>query len=395
MMVDIPAVVAFASVFVLGICFSVIGSVKLKLAEVLQIDDAKVGGLISALMFCSLIAVLIIGPAMDKVGYMVIAVLGFFLAGICIWILAASKTYTAAFVACLLLGIGAMCVNTAGNVLGPTVLFGGANPAAASNLLNVFFGVGAFITPLIAAALLGRVGYSKTVAVIGAICFAPIILALISSYPPAPPGFNVVRSIGLITEPGVLLGGISLFCYIGLEASMGGFITTYLKSHEMSDERANTFLSGFWICLMIARLIAAYILGGIPPVHHGVAVAVLSIIAAIAIGIMIGARTPTQGVIGTLLCGLSFGPMFPTLVGVTFTKTDAIKAGITGSVFGWIFAIGLLGGIVVPMLVGRYSAKLSIRQSLRIPLIVSILLLIFSAILQWVVPIATVAAPGE
>lgn len=382
-MVDIPAVVAFASVFVLGICFSVIGSVKLKLAEVLQIDDAKVGGLISALMFCSLIAVLIIGPAMDKVGYMTIAVLGFLLAGVCIWILATAKNYTTALIACLLLGIGAMCVNTAGNVLGPTVLFGGVNPAAASNLLNVFFGIGAFITPLIAAALLGRIGYSRTLAVIGAICFVPIILAAISSYPSAPPGFNIVRSIGLIAEAAVLFGGISLFCYIGLEASMGGFITTYLKSHEMSDERANTFLSGFWICLMLARLIAAYILGGVPPMHQGIAIVVLSIIAALAIGIMIGARTPAQGIIGTLLCGLSFGPMFPTLVGVTFFKTDAIKAGITGSVFGWIFAIGLLGGIIIPMLVGRYSAKLSIRQSLRIPLLVSILLFIFGAILQW------------
>jgi fucose permease len=389
-MVDIPAVVAFASVFVLGICFSVIGSVKLKLAEVLQIDDAKVGGLISALMFCSLIAVLIIGPAMDKLGYMIIATLGFLLAGLCIWMLAGAKNYTTAFVACLLLGIGAMCVNTAGNVLGPTVLFGGENPAAASNLLNVFFGIGAFITPLIAAALLGRVGYSKTVAVIGAICFAPIILALKSSYPPAPPGFNVVRSIGLISEPGVLLGGICLLFYIGLEASMGGFITTYLKSHELSDERANTILSGFWICLMIARLIAAFVLLGVPEAQRGVAVVVLSLIAAIAIGIMIGARTPAHGIIGTLLAGLSFGPLFPTIVGVTFTKTAAIKQGITGSVFGWIFAIGLLGGIIIPALVGRYSAKLSIRQSITILLVVAILLLVFASVLQWAVPITVV-----
>jgi fucose permease len=171
---------------------------------------------------------------------------------------------------------------------------------------------------------------------------------------------------------------------------MGGFITTYLKSHELSDERANTILSGFWICLMIARLIAAFVLLGVSEAQRGVAVVVLSLIAAIAIGIMIGARTPAHGIIGTLLAGLSFGPLFPTIVGVTFTKTAAIKQGITGSVFGWIFAIGLLGGIIIPALVGRYSAKLSIRQSITILLVVAILLLVFASVLQWAVPIAVV-----
>ena len=56
----------------------------------------------------------------------------------------------------LLLGFSAMALNTAGNVMGPLVLFGGKNEAAASNLINVFFGLGLFLTPLIVASFLER-----------------------------------------------------------------------------------------------------------------------------------------------------------------------------------------------------------------------------------------------
>lgn len=62
-------VVALLSVFGLGMAFSVIGALKLELVRVLNIDDAQFGKLISALMFASLILVLIIGPLVDLLGY--------------------------------------------------------------------------------------------------------------------------------------------------------------------------------------------------------------------------------------------------------------------------------------------------------------------------------------
>ncbi len=390
---ELAAVVAFASVFGLGIIFSVIGAVKLKMAEVLEIDDAKVGGLISALMFSSLVVVLVIGPLMDKVGYKAIAVLGFAAGGVCLWILATARSYGLALVACLLLGIGAMCVNTAGNVLGPTVLFGGENAPAASNLLNVFFGVGAFVTPLIAAALLSRMGYTPTVSIIGAVCFVPIIIALLSKYPPAPPGFDISQSLGLIANPAVLVGGIALFCYIGLEVSMGGFVSTYAKSHDLTDERAGAVLSGFWISLMVARLAAAGALNLVEPTKHAILIPILAVGAVISISIMVTARSPGMGIFGTILTGLAFGPCFPTLVGVTFTKTAAIPLGIAGSVFGLIFAIGLAGATLLPMAIGKYSAQLSIRQSLKIAIGVAAGLIVVSAILWLAVP--TTVPPPE
>lgn len=382
---SLAVVVAFSGVFALGIIFSILGSVKLKLAETLGIDDAKVGGLISALMFSCLIAVLIIGPLTDMFGYGIIALVGFALAGVCVWVIASAASYNAVLGACLMLGIAAMCVNTVGNTLGPTVLFEGKDPARASNVLNVFFGLGAFITPLIIAGLLGSMGYKKTVGLIGTILLVPIVLVAFvwRSLPDPDAGFVITKALNLLTHPAVIVGGLALFCYIALESSMAGFITTYLKSHTFSDEKAGTILSGFWICLMVARLIAAFALAGVDP---AMVVPVLALIAAIAIGIMVAAPTPAVGVLGTLLAGLSFGPIFPTLVGVSFAKTGAIAAGTVGSVFGLIFAIGLLGGILVPMLIGKYAAQMSIRQSLKIALFVAIALVAVSSFLWLAIP---------
>jgi len=386
--------VAFSGVFSLGVIFSILGSVKLKLADELKIDDAKVGTLISALMFSCLVAVLIIGPLTDKFGFRIIALVGFALAGACVLLLANARSYGSAIAVCLLLGVAAMCVNTVGNTLGntvlPSILYSGEDlllrdqaVSRANNLLNVFFGLGAFLAPTVIAMLLSSMGYKKTVSLIGILLFVPIVFALIAKFDPPPAGFDIAKSIGLLSHPAVLVGGAALFCYIALESSMAGFITTYLKSHALSDKSASLILSTFWIGLMAARLITAIWLAGVDP---AMIVPALAIVAVIAIAMMVYAPSPAVGILGTILAGFSFGPIFPTLVGVCFTKTDAIANGTGGSVFGLIFAIGLSGGIIVPMLIGKFAASLSIRQSMKIALVVAVALVFVSAGLWLAVP---------
>jgi len=216
--------VAILSVFALGIVFALIGAVKLKLAERLGIDDAKVGGLISTLMFTSIFVVLLIGPLVDAWGHKPFAILGFFLVGLAIFLFSSFNSYKGVVFACVLLGFGGMCVNTVGNTLMPYVLFGGENPPAALNLGNTFFGLGAFLTPLLVGLLLNRLGFSKTVSIFALITFVPIILAIVSTtYPELDPeGFKLSEAFALLGKPVVLIAALALFCYVGLEASMGG-----------------------------------------------------------------------------------------------------------------------------------------------------------------------------
>ena len=53
--------VALLSVFGLGMCFTLLGSISVKLMPRLNIDKGKFGSLISAFMFSCLVASLIVG----------------------------------------------------------------------------------------------------------------------------------------------------------------------------------------------------------------------------------------------------------------------------------------------------------------------------------------------
>ena len=105
-------VVALLSVFGLGMCFSLLGSISVKLMPRLKIDEGKFGTLISFFMFSCLVTSLIMGIVTDKLGYKPVAIFGFLATSACIFVLASGKTYKTVILSCLLLGFGAMAMNT-------------------------------------------------------------------------------------------------------------------------------------------------------------------------------------------------------------------------------------------------------------------------------------------
>jgi ABC-type Fe3+-siderophore transport system permease subunit len=70
--------------------------------------------------------------------------------------------------------------------------------------------------------------------------------------------------------------------------------------------------------------------------------------------------------------------MFPTIVGVTFSKFDA---GLYGSIFGIIFSVGLLGPTFLPFVIGKLSVGRSIQQTLPIAAVVAGALLVIALIM--------------
>ena len=129
--------VALLCVFGLGMCFSLLGSLSVKLMPRLKIDQGKFGSLISSFMFTCLIASLIMGVIVDKVGYKPVAIFGFVATAICIFILARGKSYGAAVLPCLLLGFGAMALNTAGNTTRQTIVYDGIDFFL--RVINIFY----------------------------------------------------------------------------------------------------------------------------------------------------------------------------------------------------------------------------------------------------------------
>jgi fucose permease len=90
-----------------------------------------------------------------------------------------------------------------------------------------------------------------------------------------------------------------------------------------------------------------------------------------------GARVITAmaflSIVAIVLTGLAFAPIFPTIVGVTFAKFDSSQY---GSIFGIIFAIGLLGGTFVPKWIGNLSATGTVQDGLKVAAVMAVLLIV-------------------
>ena len=380
-MKKMTAVVALMSVFSIAICFIILGSISVELMAALKIDTGQLGSLVMALFLTSCIVQLIIGPLVDKFGYKPIAILGFVVTSGSLFLLAFAPSYELVRLACVFLGIGAMCLNTVGNTLIPVVLFEGKDPARASNLGNAFFGLGYVLTPLLFTLFLKtmKLSYSTSVSIIGALVIVFLVFALFTKFPPAATGYKFSMAVKLLGKPAVLIAGLALVCYMSLEVSMATWIkklmTDLLGGNEAAGAavKAGLALSLFGVAMMVGRFLAST-MKNLTAMGAKV-ITVTSLVSVIAIVGMIVTKSPALAIAAILLTGLAFAAIFPTIVGVTFAK---FEPGLYGSIFGIIFAVGLLGGTFVPKFIGDISAGGSVQNGLLILAIMAGILFLLS-----------------
>ena len=380
-MKKMTAVVALVAVFTLAICLIILGSISTELMDALGIDSGQFGTLVTALFLTSCLVQLVTGPLVDKIGHKPVAVIGFGAVSISMFILAFASSFTVALIACVILGIGAMSVNTVGNTLIPVVLFGGKDPARASNFGNGFFGLGYILIPLLIVFIIKTLGlsYHTALIIIAVLCIIFLVLALITSFPVATTGFKFSMAVKLLLNPAVIIAALAMFCYTSLESS----VTTWIKklmeelfsinSNTDASAKAGVVLSLFGVAMMTGRFLTSSIRNltaiGTKVISFSTILVIVSII------LMIVAKGPAMGIIAVILAGIAFAPIFPTIVGVTFAK---FEPGLYGSIFGIIFAIGLLGGTFVPKLIGNLSVGSTVQQSLPVAAIIAVILLIIS-----------------
>jgi fucose permease len=377
--------VAMFSSFGLGMCFVLLGSISVKLMPRLKIDEGRFGSLISIFMFTCLVASLIVGVSIDKIGYQPVAIFGFVLTSVCIFMFANSKTFSSVALSCILLGFGAMALNVTANTLLPIVLFDGKNPAAASNLGNTFFGLGLFLTPLVISFLLKKATYEKAVSGLAVIVLLPVLFTFFATYPEVSSGFSLKSAVGLLAEPAVLVAATALFCFTSLQTSFCNWLAPFGKEvitaqggadEGTVDASAQRLLSLFAIGIMVGRLIASQI--DIITEYGSWFIAGGGAISALIIILMMRTKKISHSRILAVLAGLAFAPLFPTIVGVTFSK---FNPEIYGSIFGIIFAVGLLGAVIISKAIGNFAKGASVQEGLKLLLPACILLVILAIVL--------------
>jgi len=384
-MKNLTAIVAITAVFTLAVCFIMIGSISVELMKKLDINKADIGTLVFVFSLTCLIIQLLVGPMVDKFGHKPLAIGGFVLASGSIFMLGLAPTFRWTILAAILLGIGAICCNTVGNTLLPVVLFGGKEPARASNFGNAFVGLGFALPPLLIGILINDVGmsYTHTLSIIGVLVFLFALLAMLPQYPQVSTGFGLAKAVDLLKKVPVLVAAMALICYIALEFTMTTWVNTLMNElfggevNPNAARNAGLVLAMFAMAMAIGRFITSTIRNlsriGAKIIAAGALVSIVFILT------LSATQNQALAIFAVFMIGLVFAPMFPTIVGVTFANFDP---SLYGSIFGIIFSIGFIGPTFLPKVVGNLSAEGSVQEALPIAAIVAAALLVIALVMN-------------
>jgi MFS family permease len=373
-----------------GMCYAVLGALKLPLADRLKMNEAKVGGLVSSFGFMVGPIILLAGFLADALGRKGVWITGSVLVALSLFMLARTRKYFWAVIAVLLLSAGWAAMINVANVL---MYLAYSNVFMATNLLDFFFGLGAFLTPTVTVLLIRRLGYSTAVAMLGGFLTVPVLFSLAVQMQAAPVAQPVSFS-SLASDPVMWLCALTLMFWVPIESSTAAWTTTFVnglaptgEAPERSRRIAAWTLSGFWLCFMGARLLTAVIFhsGAAPEgedaiksaMVHAIHVARVThiVLAVLCILMLLGIvfskkRGLTIALI--LLAGLLYGPFFPNLMAILLSH---FPVEVHGRAVGLLFGCASIGWTVFPMIIGTIATRSTLQRGFLVAVGCGIVLL--------------------
>jgi MFS transporter, FHS family, Na+ dependent glucose transporter 1 len=215
------------------------------------------------------------------------------------------------------------------------------------NGLHAFFGVGAFISPLIVAQVLTLTGDIYWVYWLFAIASFPLAIWIWTL--PSPPSRAVPAQHESAPFP-ILPVFIMVLCfvlYVGGEAGYGAWIYTYAFTLNFGTEVTAAYLtSAFWGSFTLGRLFGIWFSTRAKPLT----ILYLDFIGCIlSVGlILLLPQSSLMLWLGTILFGISQASIFPT-----FLTLAEERMHVTGAVAG-LFLVGAgVGGMILPWLIGQ------------------------------------------
>jgi fucose permease len=351
-----------------GMCHSLLGSIKVPLADRLNIKEDKVGALVSAFGFTMIPMAFAAGIMADEIGRDLVMGIALGIMICSVLVLANAKTYTAAVIAVLLLGTGwSALVNVLNALQGPAFLpfFGKDAPlSSAMNLGDFVFGAGAFVMPIATAFLLVKVGLKKTFSWFAVLMAISLVCVFFVDWEVLKPDTTQVIDNWLevlLTDSVVLICCIAFFFHVPTEACVALWATTLMKDRGVTDGKASTLLSVFWLVFTVSRLVAALLMPA--GMDHTILIVLAMTCTAATLGLALS-RSQQTTVRWIILLGAIMGPIFPILIAQLVGHVGGnIDAQLIGRAIGLFFCIGGIGWALMPLIVGKVAVKVSVQKA--------------------------------
>ena len=370
---------ACAGFLALGMITAALGPALPELADHTGSSLGEIGAVFSALFLGALFAQGLNGLGFDRLGARRFLLAGLLLLGGGTIGFTLASTLWLGLALAFVAGVGHGIVDVAVNVTISNTF--SQRRASAVNLVNVFFGIGAFIGPALAGLALQEWNSALPSLWLGAgleIALAPVFAvflgrtALKTAHETTPAQRTKARPVYRSASLW-LLGGLILV-YVGIENGVGGWISTYMSATtEMAVAQAALVASGFWLAITLGRVVASLL--GVRVGAQGLLWVSLS--CALGGSLLIAAASGNAGwtVAGTVLLGMGFGPIFPTTMAIT-TATFPHSPGTAASI---LVALGSLGGMLVPWGMGWVLAYGGPRPGAALSVVCAALMLAFFA----------------
>jgi fucose permease len=327
----------------------------------LHADLAQQGDIFLALFLGVLVSTVLVGPVIDSFGNKVVLGTSAMLVTAALVLFSAAASFFAAIVAAFLLGFGGGGLNTAANAL--VVDLYRDDRGAMLNVVGMFFGFGALVLPLFAAIITGIFTIPQLLLGTSALAAACAAAFLLLRFPPPSEavGFSLLASVSAVRNPGVLLLAALLFFQSGNESSIGGWTSTYAGSMGAPARTATMILAGYWAALMIGRLAAARALRRWSKARLVLASGIGS---AVGCAMLLASTSTTVMFAAAIVTGSSHAAIHPTTLAIAADRYQRLA----GTIFGFLFAAGLIGGMLFPFGIGHISQSFGVRAAMFLPL---------------------------
>ncbi len=335
-----------------------------------RVDNSTIG----LFFLCSTVGYFIAsfnnGLLMEKLGNRLFLMVGTgtFLLGVCL--LSLMPPFALLLGASLVLGMGLAMLDAGLN----SYIAGLPGSTAMLNYLHAFYGIGAWLGPIVASSLLAlQWGWNSVYLVWGGLSiFLLIGLGIFFGSRP--------RQEKLPTEGNVLamalrlrvvwLGALFLLFYVGSEVSLGSWSYSFL-----TEERHGALLlsgwvvSGYWLGLTLGRLSLAKVAQRI-----GAQRLIELCLVGVVVGLLLVWLVPVEIVSAgaLLLIGFSLGPIFPTTIAL---MSRLVSARILPSAIGFIASLGSMGGALFPWLAGNLAQHVGLWSLLPFVIILTVFML--------------------
>jgi len=327
------------------------------------LDDTQAGLFFTTQFTGSLLGVLLTSAILSTRGYRDALVLGFFLMAAGVTGLNSASQYIA-LLSTALYGFGFGIAIPATNLYIAEI--SGARRAAALNLVNMAWGIGAIACPLLLLAGLRADRYTAVLLSIAAgalllsMFFASMKFAGLSSKSPRTAPAEQKNNPPHPNHVPVTLA-LLFYLYIGTENCISGWVAE--QAHRVGTGNASAVTPMFfWAGLLSGRAISALIL---TKVKESLLVITGLVISALGTTSLLLAATRSQVILAVLLAGFGLASVYPIFIS-WLSQWYGERARRLGGV---MFSMAAMGGATMPWLVGFVSQRAnSLRVGLLVPL---------------------------